>query len=345
MRHTSHGMCRLLIAAALLTWSGAARAEGAADLCAGGDALYEVRPGDTLSLIAERVYGEASRWSQIDAANPELGGGADIAVGMTLVLPCAGEAPRAAPAGDGAISLLGAGDFAPFTGRDLPGGGMLTEIALSALGAGAPDRAADIIWIEDRAAHLDPLLSGGLMDLGLGWTRPDCNADPGAAICADFLFSKPLFEMLMVLFVREGEAERFRGEPGGMVLCRPRGFGTHDLDRPDRRWIAEGRIVLRQPGSLAACFRHLLQGEVDAVAVDEFSGRAALREAGLAGQVSALTDRPLSIERLHLVAARGAPGAEGLIAAFDAGLDRIRTDGRYQQILDAHLGRFWGAGH
>lgn len=48
---------------------------------------YEVRSGDTLSQIAERVYGSSRAWADILAANPKLSDAAKIRPGMKLVLP------------------------------------------------------------------------------------------------------------------------------------------------------------------------------------------------------------------------------------------------------------------
>lgn len=338
-----------LVSLVLTVWLSVVGAPLHADGCdSGEDRHYRVAPGDTLSVISQRAYGDAARWEDIRAANPELADGAEIRVGMRLLLPCAAVGAATRLGGAGPITLLAAGDFAPFVGRDLPGGGLVAEIATAAFEVGAAPRLPQLQWIEDRAAHLDPLLSGGLMDVGLGWTRPDCTPEDGAGVtplCDGFLFSLPVFEFLMVPFVRaaDGPSEGAGIDVVGKVLCRPRGFPVHDLDRADRRWITEGRITLRQPVSHAACFDQLVRGEVDIVAVDEFSGHAALRAAGLTGQVTALTAQPLSIERLHVIAPRAVPGAAGLIAAFDAGLADIRASGRYQDILDRHLGRFWAA--
>jgi len=52
---------------------------------------YVVRPGDTLGGIAERVYGDATRWRAILEANSGvLRRPADLRPGMRLLLPAAG---------------------------------------------------------------------------------------------------------------------------------------------------------------------------------------------------------------------------------------------------------------
>lgn len=49
---------------------------------------YEVRPNDSLSGIAERVYGDATKWRVIQQANREVLGDSDILrIGQVLVIP------------------------------------------------------------------------------------------------------------------------------------------------------------------------------------------------------------------------------------------------------------------
>ncbi len=50
---------------------------------------YEVRPGDTLTTVSERVCGDASLWNQLAAANPgKIGKNGSIAAGARLKIPC-----------------------------------------------------------------------------------------------------------------------------------------------------------------------------------------------------------------------------------------------------------------
>lgn len=49
---------------------------------------YTVQPGDNLSGISKKVYGQSSRWQEIRDANKDrLGGGIDLKVGQELTIP------------------------------------------------------------------------------------------------------------------------------------------------------------------------------------------------------------------------------------------------------------------
>jgi polar amino acid transport system substrate-binding protein len=241
------------------------------------------------------------------------------------------------------VGVLTADDYRPFTDRDLASGGLITEIVNAALDRSPQVRSHGIAWVNDWSAHLDPLLSSGAYDMGFPWLRPNCDQDPQHFRCANFLFSEPMFEMLVLLFADSREPFRFNADSDivGKTLCRPAGYYTHDLEKDGRKWLSDNKITLKQPDGVDACFDLLAQGEVDAVALNEFTGRSAVKRLNLEDQVEIIQSRPLSIEGLHVLVHREHPRAGQLISAVNDGLERIRADGAYQQIVDRHLAAFW----
>ncbi|SLN58065.1 Bacterial extracellular solute-binding proteins, family 3 [Roseovarius gaetbuli] len=197
-----------------------------------------------------------------------------------------------------------------------------------------PAQGYAIHWVEDWASHLDPLLSNALLDAGFPWYRPDCAAQPDECRCENFLFSDAIFEILILLFTDKARPLAFDADDDliGKRLCRPAGSFAHDLDRSGRRWLSEAKITLEQPRSVAQCFDLLIQGRVDAVAINEFTGRTALKELTLKDQVESVQTRPLSIQGLHVVVHKSHPQGEAIIALFNQGLAGIKADGTYQHI-------------
>ena len=135
------------IASGLLAVAGMFGTAAAGQTCGG---VYTVKRGDSLSLIADSQYKDADMWTAIHNTNlDKIGESPDsIYTGMTLRLACINGMPRgltggtemrsvparaAAPivqvAGNaatrGKINMLTADDFAPFTERTLPNGGLL----------------------------------------------------------------------------------------------------------------------------------------------------------------------------------------------------------------------------
>lgn len=326
---------------------------------------YTVKPGDSLSLIADRHYKNAGMWSAIHTNNLAAIGDSPnaIRVGMTLSLSCIDGLPTGLPGGveqgsvasaplveasgtyatRAKINLLTAGDYAPFTSPDLPNGGLLTDVVNSAMAKAEPAEGYAIHWVEDWGSHLDPLLSNALLDLGFPWFQPDCATSPDEYRCANFHFSDPMFEMLILLFTNKAAPVAFAADSDleGRTLCRPRGYFTHDLDRADRRWITEGKITLEQPQTIKMCFDMLMAGDVDAVAINEFVGRSAMKDLDLKDRVEIVQSRPVSIEGLHVLVHKTHPQADAMLATINAGLRGIKEDGTYQSIIDAHMTRIW----
>lgn len=59
-----------------------------------------------------------------------------------------------------------ADDYAPFTDRGLPAGGLFAEVVQRVMEAAAPAQGFAIHWVNDWSAHHEPLLSNAMMDVG-----------------------------------------------------------------------------------------------------------------------------------------------------------------------------------
>ncbi|MDJ0827188.1 MAG: transporter substrate-binding domain-containing protein [Rhodobacter sp.] len=353
-----------MLAAMAVGLSGLAAMPAAAETCGG---TYTVRAGDSLSAIADTHYKNAGMWTAIHSANLDtIGPKPDrIAVGMTLSLACldglpvglAGGVPLSnvqptaakivqIQPGNAAvrkrINLLTGDDFAPFTAKAAHNGGLLTEVVQSAMTEAAPDKGFAIHWVDDWASHLEPLLSNALLDLGFPWYQPDCATTPENFRCQNFHFSDPMFELLILLFRDTARPFAFNLDTDieGKTLCRPSGYFTFDLDQNGRRWLLDDKITLKQPRTVKDCFDMVLAGEADAVALNEFTGRAAIKEHGLADRIT-VVPQPLSVAGLHVVVHKSHPEAEDMLAMINDGLRGIRASGNYQNIIEDHMARIW----
>ena len=331
-------------------------------------ATYSVVPGDSLSRIANTAYRSAQRWSLIYYANQQVIGSdpSHIRPGQRLRIPCsdgtttAAATPAAAPATTAAISnsgkagftLLTADDYRPFTDRGLPAGGLITDIVRTALESqqkAASGPAFKINWVNDWSAHLNPLLSNGSFDMGFPWFRPNCERyadldDPAKYRCDTFHFSKPVFEILVLFFTRSDATFQFTSDDQvvGKRLCRPSGYFTFDLDKGGRNWVKDEKVTLLRPQSVDECFQMLARGEIDAVALNEFTGREAVRKLNMADKVRTI-EKPVSVLNLHVIVPKTHPRAGVLLGNVNAALQRIRESGKYGEIVERHLAEFWKA--
>ena len=336
---------------------------------------YTVKSGDTLNALAMQAYGLANKWTLIFYANQKQFGNAPILEpGKQLNIPClkAQESVSIEPAGaneqplietpdagtievsriKGDVQLLTAGDYQPFTDRALPAGGMITDIvntALATLQQEAEGPGYQISWVNDWSSHLDPLLVTKTFDMGFPWFKPNCAEydqldAPAKFRCDKFFFSKPVFEILVLFFAMNDSRFKFTADADvlGARLCRPTGYFTFDLDKNDRNWVKQERVTLIRPQTVEECFRMLSRGEVDAVTLNEFTGRAAVKKLSIDASIRVI-ERPVSLLNLHVIIAKTHPRARTYLHYINSSLTYLRDSGMYEQIVDKHLSRFWGS--
>ena len=231
---------------------------------------------------------------------------------------CAGKAPRrcrrpssaasaeTAPASTGGgggdielssvvkqIQFLTADGYTPFTDRTLPNGGLITQIVSSSMNLIKKQSGGafsyNVSWVNDWAAHLNPLLITRAFDAGFPWLKPDCAhiaelSQDARYRCQKFFFSDPLFEVFTVLFVRADSPITFAkdDEIAGKSLCLPVGQSTHELDKGGRNWVKENKITLLRPQNVEECFRLLNSGAVNAVVTPDLTGKSVAAALGLA---------------------------------------------------------------
>ena len=342
---------------------------------------YVLKEGDTLADIARAVYGSASQWSIIYYANQDrLGDNTTLLVpGLAIKLPCIGaqQSKPAVPSGPVEAALpppsstttenapfqlssmlrkvdfLTADGYAPFTGRSLPGGGLLIDLLQSSMNLikeqakGSFD--FQISWVNDWAAHLNPLLITRALDAGIPWTKPDCSnlaaLDRSSQYrCQKFFFSDPFYESVTELFVRNNSDFNFDKDEqiAGRTLCLTKGWSTYDLDKDGRNWLKNGTITLMQPQTIEDCFRLLSDGTVDAVVVAELTGQAVAAAMGMADRVHA-ANRPVNIETMHVIIAKTHPQARTVLYYVNSSLARLKETGAYDAIIAKHLEQFWNS--
>ena len=341
MRHIWRRAAAGLVAAVLAGIGAQAQAQCAAD-------AYVVKDGDTVFTIAEARYGDPEKWTLIYYANESKLQASvfQVAPGDVLKIPCepGSQQADATPlrVDNAELKLLTGSNYAPFTDRDWPGQGMVTELVNAAMEATPAPVTYSITWEDDWSKHLFPKLDAKEFDMGFPWLKPDCDQTPDDERCANFHFSDPLVEILILLFVREGSGMVYDSDADvlGKRLCRPKGYFTHDLDRPDRQWLSKGKITLVQADSPEACFRELQAGTVDAVTVNVFLGAETIDKMGLRGQIVPL-EKPLSVEGLHVIISKKHWRGTTFLYRFNAGLAALKDSARYSEIVSKHLGVFW----
>ncbi|WP_282091609.1 transporter substrate-binding domain-containing protein [Epibacterium ulvae] len=331
------------------------------------DVDYVARPGDNLFSIADEHYGDRDKWRLIFEQNTRMLAGSTVIPGRTLRIPCPEEeatasapavptpaqpsapaqpapAVSAAPAARQSVelTLLTGNGFAPFTGENLPGQGMVTELFTAAMQLAPSQVSYDITWDDNWDSHLFPKLNDKQFDMGFPWVKPDCIQTPDHERCVNFHFSDPLISLPVMLFVKAGNEFSYTSDADvvGKTLCRPEGYYTHDLDTEVRRWLSDGKVTLVQPESVQACFSLLNEERVDAVALNLFEGANTIVKENLRDTVVPL-ERPLSEVGLHVVISKSHWRGTSHLYRVNAGLKKLRENGQFEAIMNKHLELFW----
>ncbi|SMX29043.1 LysM domain/BON superfamily protein [Pelagimonas phthalicica] len=368
-------MKKSAIALAASLWAAGTGMVQAQETCGG---VYKVKPGDSLSLIADKLYKDVSQWTVIYRNNIEKIATPDsIRVGHEYRIPCLGGLPRGlaggkpvqtaalgAPAAASAttpdtittrkkaaqrrqegvaLKLLAGDDFRPFTNRLQLSSGLITDLVNRVVVSAGDFGKHKFYWVNDRSVHLDPMLSEGMVDLAFPWRKPDCQATPSLSLCTDYVYSDPMFEMLVVLFTRKGSGVTYTTEADldGMRVCSPLGHGTTLRQGQGADFLTRAGARLQTPQSAEDCFARLIDGTTDAVAMNEFTGRIVSKDMGVADQIELQLSRPLAIEGLHAVAHKSNPRSGKIIAKFNASLADLRESGEYLNVIDKHMSSIW----
>lgn len=312
------------------------------------DVDYVVQPGDNLFTIADAHYGDRNRWTLIYYRNQGELAGPSAIPGRTLYIPCPPEGGAqldadATPLREATaeINFLTGGGYAPFTDQALPGQGLVTELLNAAMELAPSPVSYSVSWENDWGKHLSPMLGSKEFDMGFPWSKPDCTADPSHELCVKFHFSDPLLVVPTMLFVKVGSDMVFETDANiiGKTLCRPAVNHSYDLDRPDRRWLTDGKITLLEPETPADCLALVVEGRADAAVLNLFVGAEALVATQLRDQVEPL-EKPLSEAGLHVIISKTHWRGTAHLYRVNAGLKNLRESGRFDEIMARHLELF-----
>lgn len=307
--------------------------------------FYRVKLGDTLREITEAAYGNDNFRVIYRANRAEIGRNPDIIrVGTVLRLPCLdGTSPEeaAAPSGPVSFSLITANGYLPYTDESLKGRGMLVRLVETALMRAAPGKPAEVVFVNDWAAHLDALLPRQAFDASFPWTRPGCETQGMLTpqelyACQNYAYSDPLYEVVEGYFARAGSGFEtmidFSGFEGAR-LCRPEGYPTGHLEEAG---LMPPNVTLVTPPGAHECFQRLSAGEVDLVALDTRAGERVKEDLGLAFEI---VENPhlFTIQPLQVAVHMDNPKSRELLDDLNAGLRIMLESGEWAAIVSEGL--------
>ena len=310
--------------------------------------LYEVQPGDSLSIIAGTVYGRTSAYQPIFDFNPGVLEDPNvIQAGVELYIPCidspapsSGTLPELPAARSGDLKILTGSKYPPYVGDELPNGGFSTELVERALLSGGGSSNFRIDVIDDWSSHLALLLADGAYDLAYPWFEPDCSVrdklgEASLWRCDNLLFSEPMHDVVVTFYAKPKMAARVSSPKDlkGSRLCRPRGYFTFDLEAEGLSPPFIDHVV---PDDAEDCFRLLADGKVDVVSVNADTSDRMLTALDLRGKLEEIIDLA-TVHSLRVVAMKDDPNARVNLLRVNQGLRKLRSDGTFRQVARVHL--------
>lgn len=223
------------------------------------------------------------------------------------------------------LRLVTGDDYAPFTGKALPAGGMLTQVVRAALQHSNIANSLD--WNPWNRGYLKTLR--GDYDATFPYIRTPQREEL-------FLYSAALFTAEQHIFSRAGEVIEVGDVPSmqGRRLCYSLGWQPPPIIQ---QLLDAGQISRHSPAGLNECARLLLLRRDDFFISDRRLGEAALRLSGVPLARFRRSDSAISSSTLHLIVPRRHPQAAVIIAQFNQGLAQLRASGEYQRLLERHL--------
>ncbi|MEM1275080.1 MAG: transporter substrate-binding domain-containing protein [Pseudomonadota bacterium] len=239
------------------------------------------------------------------------------------------------------IRFLTGSDFAPFTEEELPEGGMITDLVRRTMIAADESQSYKISFVNDWASHLSILLPDGAFDLGFPWYKPDCRlisrlSPPMKRRCTDFDFSEPFFEVPVGYYAKVGgravPAKRY-SDFRGMVICRPKGYFTFDLEQ---QGLVAPNVILITPRTPGECFEALTEEKADLVVINKLVAAEEITALGVEEMVLELPDLA-TIQTLHVLAPKSNPTARSHLLLVNRGLNRLKRSGEWFQVVSKHM--------
>jgi polar amino acid transport system substrate-binding protein len=214
------------------------------------------------------------------------------------------------------------GNFQPYFSDDMPEKGAIAVVVRAAMAASDVDVEFDFYpW--SRALEM---AKRGEVAGSPGWTRtPERDAD--------FIFSEPFVNCVDgVFFLKDkplafSSVKDFRGRRIGVIVNLT--YGAEFADG-----LARGDFRVEAAPASENLVRMLLLGRVDAVVLNRSVAAQVL--AGLSKEEAEriqASDTPFLLKPWRLAVGKSHPEAKKIIAAFDAGLSKIRRNGSYRRLM------------
>lgn len=220
-----------------------------------------------------------------------------------------------------ALTLTTGDNYPPFTGLELPHGGMATSLVRKAFKA-SNFFVKEIEWNPWKRGYTLAERGQYHATFPYGWTAERAEL---------FYYSDAFFPTIDYAWSLLGPENTLTQEDDlqGKVYCNPRGyadFGTIKV-------LMDRNLLSREtPNSMQDCFRMLQLKRVDFVVASSNTTIDTLLKIGVSLEQVQRSGFVVTEVPLHLIVSKKLPSAQQIIAAFNKGLKILWENGRYQLL-------------
>lgn len=241
-----------------------------------------------------------------------------LAFALARPQPAAAEAP---------LEFVTGPSYPPFTGDDLPEGGLAVALLEAALAT--QDRAMAVQAVDAWATAFDRVAAGEA-DAGFPYVYTRNRAEQVA-------YSAPLIEVQPELVAPADAPVAFDGSKASLEdkrVCLPQGYAPVKIVDD---MIATGRLADLNPSDMAGCLHLLEAGRADFFIGNNYTWRAVVARSRFSTGDFAVVTGELSPNTLHVVVGDPHPDTAAILATVDAGLAEIRAEGTFDAIAQRYL--------
>tara|TARA_R110000868_G_scaffold101207_1_gene278656 strand:+ start:2574 stop:3344 length:771 start_codon:yes stop_codon:yes gene_type:complete len=223
------------------------------------------------------------------------------------------------------LRLVTGDNYAPFTGKALPAGGMLTQVVHAALAQSNTDSTLE--WEPWNRGYLKTLR--GEYDATFPYVLTPLREQA-------YFYSAPLLMVEQHIYSRAVDPidtvdpELLRGR----TVCVPLGWQP---PAQIQGLLEQGILSRHSPIGIKECARLVLIGRDDFFVADRRLGDTALQLIDASDGQLRRSTAMISASSLHLIVPNSHPRGSVIIAEFNAGLDRLKVSGAYQQVIEGYI--------
>ncbi|MDI9244614.1 transporter substrate-binding domain-containing protein [Marinobacter sp. CHS3-4] len=212
---------------------------------------------------------------------------------------------------------IATGEWEPYLGEDLKGGGPVAELVSAAF----KNQGWDVSFEYFPWKRGFEMTSSGKIDASIVWSRNDERA-------AEVNFSDPVINLDTVIFHTKGSPVEWQNESDlknvhmGGVIGYDYGFVKE-----------EDGYNLSRVSEAASNYKKMVSGRVDAVLEERLVGQQIVKELGVGDKV-VTNPKPIKSKPYFLVVGKENPRHAEILDTFNRGLEELRANGQYDTILD-----------